>query len=994
MKKILIFAAFVMAAIGAKAFEGSGVIQKPADETAITFDVAALGLKADGKCDVTEALQAAINKVKIEQGFGVVYLPEGKYLISKTIYIPAAVRLIGYGKNRPEIILAKNTPGYQTEENYMIWFTGDIVTDGRAPSDANAGTFYSGLSNINFRIEKGNPSAIALRTHLAQHGILNHCNIYAGDAYACLLDIGNEMENVYFYGGRYGITSGPSSPSWPMAMVDVHFEGQKEAAILTRNAGMAIVNMEIKNTPVGIELQDGHCDRFYMERAYFKNVGTAVKVAVENNAHNQLNIIDSYCEKVPTLVHFKPSGRKIERTDKVYYVKNFADGLIVDNMNADSQYKTICDIEAIAQMPPFVKEIPMLPGMETWANVKDFGAVGDGETDDTEAIKKAIASSGAIFFPTGWYVISETIKLNEVTALIGMHPFATQIMLAENSPKFGGFGAPVPMIESSKGGDDILTGIGINAVANNNRAVGVKWMAGEKSYMDDVKYVGGHGTMIKPVPRDPNAPPVSFNFAFWMQPRVSTPSNPIAEQGKDLAWDTQHWSLWVTNGGGGTFKNIWTADTYASTGFYASHTSTPSKVYAMSLEHHVRFECRLNDVHNWKFYAMQFEEESREGRDCQALTVDDCSNLRFANLWFYRVIRVATPRPYAMLVSNSSNIEIRGIRNWTQIITPSELTVYDMNKNIAIYPWEFASATIVGNEKPDKAPVAPGKAERLGKGYEFAVGAVADSKGNIYFCETRMRKIYKYNPVTEAITLFADFPWKPMALSVDTQDILLVVCRSQPQPGFLVDGKPQTFYEKYEDDYSDYSGWGNSGWGTFVYAILNDGTDNFVSLNKIKTSEAKNVSRVVYPAHRLRNNFDQITQWMPKECFVAPDGVTIVPEYYDLTRSTQLMNVDLGKTKTTYITSEYTKHAAKYEVQSDGSLKMVDKSIAHGEYGHAVDLTGNLYLAEGQIFVYDVNGNELKRLNVEERPLTLALSPDGKTLYYTSSTSFYRVKIE
>ena len=432
MKRLLTILVFALAIVSAHAFEGSVFTQKPADETAVTFDVTALGLKADGKCDVTDALQEAIHRVKREQAFGVVYLPEGKYRISKTIYVPAAIRLIGYGKNRPEIILAKNSPGYQTEENYMIWFTNDIATEGKTPSDANAGTFYSGLSNINFRIEKGNTSAIALRTHLAQHGILNHCNIYAGDAYACLLDIGNEMENVYFYGGRYGITSGPSSPSWPMAMVDIHFDGQKEAAILTRNAGMAIVNMEIKNTPVGIDMQDDYCDRLYMERVYFKNVGTAVKVAVENNAHNQLNIIDSYCEKVPTLVHFKPSGRKIERTDKVYHVNNFADGLIVDNMNADSQYKTVCDIKPAAKMPTFAKDVPMLPDMRTWKNVKDFGAVGDGKTDDTQAIRKAIASSDAVFFPTGWYVISETIKLNEGTALIGMHQFATQIILTEN----------------------------------------------------------------------------------------------------------------------------------------------------------------------------------------------------------------------------------------------------------------------------------------------------------------------------------------------------------------------------------------------------------------------------------------------------------------------------------------------------------------------------------------------------------------------------------
>lgn len=43
-------------------------------------------------------------------------------------------------------------------------------------------------------------------------------------------------------------------------------------------------------------------------------------------------------------------------------------------------------------------------------NVQDFGAVGDGTTDDTEAIKSAVASlnenGGILYFPTGTYIVS------------------------------------------------------------------------------------------------------------------------------------------------------------------------------------------------------------------------------------------------------------------------------------------------------------------------------------------------------------------------------------------------------------------------------------------------------------------------------------------------------------------------------------------------------------------------------------------------------------
>ena len=40
-------------------------------------------------------------------------------------------------------------------------------------------------------------------------------------------------------------------------------------------------------------------------------------------------------------------------------------------------------------------------------NIKSFGAVGDGKTDDTEALKKALASGVPVYFPTGIYLVHQ-----------------------------------------------------------------------------------------------------------------------------------------------------------------------------------------------------------------------------------------------------------------------------------------------------------------------------------------------------------------------------------------------------------------------------------------------------------------------------------------------------------------------------------------------------------------------------------------------------------
>lgn len=54
------------------------------------------------------------------------------------------------------------------------------------------------MSNINLRIEDGNPHAVALRTHYAQHSFISYVAIYIGKGKAGLFDVGNEMENVAF----------------------------------------------------------------------------------------------------------------------------------------------------------------------------------------------------------------------------------------------------------------------------------------------------------------------------------------------------------------------------------------------------------------------------------------------------------------------------------------------------------------------------------------------------------------------------------------------------------------------------------------------------------------------------------------------------------------------------------------------------------------------------------------------------------------------------
>lgn len=975
-------------------FSGESIYtQKPNDSEAYYFTPENYDIKADGITDISDALQHAINQIKKEKNYGILFIPEGKYRISKTIHIPEAIRLIGYGKNRPEIVLGENTAGYQGEdedpENYMFWFTNNMVTDQEEPEDANPGTFYSAFSNIDLRIEEGNPTAVALRTHYAQHGFVSHCDINIGSGRAGIYEVGNEMENVRFFGGDYGIVTGPTSPSWPMMIVDTYFEGQRKAALHTFDSGLTIVNMHVKNVPVVLEVQQDQTDRLFFENSLFENISEAAIIFNgEFASTTNISMLNIDARNVPIFAKLRNTDKIIRGKGNTYKVREFTHGLVIENLNEDSKFETLQDIIATDNAPEKLdRTIPPLPPMSQWINIKDLGAVGDGETDDTNIFKDAIANHKVIYVPQGWYHLTETLTMAPGTKIIGLHPWSTQFVIHESEPAFSGFGAPKPMIESSEGGDDIFNGIGISTGAYNNRAVGLKWMANENSFVNDVKFVGGHGAMRNPL----NS---SQRNRWNSRGAISSPSNPIYEEGMDEAWDNQYWSLWITNNGGGTFKDIWTANSYATNGLLVSNTSTPGRIFAMSLEHHIRNEARFHNVSNWRMYAFQFEEEHVEGIEAISIDISSSDNLFFGNLWMYRTIRVQTPKRFGMRIWDSKNIEVRNLRNYTQKLWVNEFPVWDVNKELPVYPWHFTKLKITGDEKGNLSPdFKIGTMNRLASGFDFALGLTSDSKGNVYFCETKKKRIYKWSVETQAVSLIADFPYEPFALGIDSEDHLLVVARYDPQPGFMVNGEQETIKE-LPDDNAAYSSWGNSGWAALTYSIDPEDPDNtFEIMPRIATSDIKNFSKTYYPSGRWHYTFDEAAVYFPDSAFVAPDGATYIQEVYDIRRTSELQEAVPGKS--VYAMDDINMRTVKMDVGEKGQLFNLKEILPRGQYGTAEHKDGNLYITDGQIFVFDKNMKEIDRINLTERPLSITFGgKEGNTLFISTSHSLYGVKIK
>ncbi|MDR1172972.1 MAG: SMP-30/gluconolactonase/LRE family protein, partial [Bacteroidales bacterium] len=932
------------------------------DPLAVYFTPDRFGIVTDGSQDVSDALQAAIDTVQKTVRYGVLFIPEGTYRISKTIHVWKGIRLIGYGKKRPVFVLGKNTDGYREGTGkYMFHFCSDKPWRDRPAQDANAGTFYSGIRNIDIRMEAGNPAAVAVRFHVAQHCFLSHMDFFLNEGNTGVEDIGNEIEYCRFFGGDYGIRTGKTSPGWQFILIDSYFEGQKKAAVKTQEAGLMMIRGHVKKVPSAV-VNEGYPEELWISDSRFEEItGPAVIISNENNPRTQINFENIVCIKVPQFVAYQTTGEKIDIPHKQYMVKEFTHGLQYAGLGEKSVLKTTHDIVPLKTVPPMVaSDVPLLPQVSSWVNLKALGAQGDGVSDDTEILEQAIANHQTIYLPSGHYRVTRPVVLKENTILVGLHPSVTQIMLKDSTAAYQGAGAPLPLLETPKGGTNIVTGIGLNTAGVNPRAVAAKWMAGAQSMMNDVRFVGGHGA-----------------HKLYGQGVPVYNDNRTADGIPYRTWDTQYWSLWVTDGGSGTFKDLWTPSPYAAAGMYISNTATGGRLYYMSSEHHVRNEVILNNVSNWRFFGLQLEEESGEGPYCLPIDIRNSSNLMFANTFLYRVSRITTPFPYAIRTENSSNLTFKGLHNYSWTKFAFENILYDATHNCNVRPAELALLKVSGNvpaKRNDfgRKVVAPGaELMKLAGGFDFIDGATVDAQGNVFFVDSKSHRIYRWGLDNKLSWVF-DLPMNPISLAFDKSGHLMVITRFVQFPSSNVRGDIGV-----------------------VSFDPNNPESTMVTLQEVNADRIPQGATIFYQAtrHHFENFLDRAYTEKVKSYFISNDGSTLITNTNDIGQTSSLKPTEPGKPF--YASTGPGLRTFKCEVDSNGKIVAATLFAETGAKDVAVDKAGNVYIPASNILVFDPQGNLIDEIEVPERPSTIVFGgKDKNTLYICGRSSLYSIQIK
>jgi sugar lactone lactonase YvrE len=98
--------------------------------------------------------------------------------------------------------------------------------------------------------------------------------------------------------------------------------------------------------------------------------------------------------------------------------------------------------------------------------------------------------------------------------------------------------------------------------------------------------------------------------------------------------------------------------------------------------------------------------------------------------------------------------------------------------------------------------------------------------------------------------------------------------------------------------------------------------------------------------------------------------------------------------QTFYVTDESALRTWAADVNADGSLDHFRLFAEQGGESVTSDSQGNVYIAAGQVYVYDPSGKLIDTIDVPERPVQLAFGgADHQTLFIAARASLYSVRL-
>jgi hypothetical protein len=295
----------------------------------------------------------------------------------------------------------------------------------------------------------------------------------------------------------------------------------------------------------------------------------------------------------------------------------------------------------------------------------------------------------------------------------------------------------------------------------------------------------------------------------------------------------------------------------------------------------------------------------------------------------------------------------------------------------------------------DASAVLQGGAQvkKLEDGFFSISGAAVDAFGKLYFVDHHQQRIYGWS-AAEGLTIERDNPLDPVNLAFDKSGNLLVLSSAGPA------GTVYWFRPGSPDDQITFLAAQEMKPLSGALAIL---PVNYWNNGEFK--DQLDLETLTYTT--LAEMFRQDVSSPKAKEYVSPDGSVFLPAGRvfqqgppDASGWRFSDNLDAygfisaGPGDRIYVSNEPEDITYSGRVGSDGTLSDLQPFAGRGGESVAVDHKGNVYIANGNIFVYNRAGKQIAEIDVPERPINIIFGGAGRrTLFILAHHALYAAEV-